>query len=394
MARQGGLGQAQFLALIDQRRALQGDQQGEQCLGQFRRSVCAAEPAEGARHVVIGEADGRPVVGVGLQRRIVIPHEAALQTSRQQHHKGVARVQALAGRGIGAATFLLLREFAEHETALESVHPPADQVQRGDVLRQVRVAQVALQIAGVAPVIAAPLFGRHGWIVSEVRVMEIGPRHIQAKAIDPTRQPRVQHSQRRLAGVWITPVQLGLLAQKLVVVVLAARRLIGPGRATEHAQPVVGRGAVGLRIGPDIPVGLGSLQAAAQALHEPRMHIGGVAEHLVHHHLQAPRVGRVQQALEALEGPIVRVDTLIVRSVIAPVPVRRRMDRRQPDAVDAQGRNVVQLGQHPGQIAMPIAIAVEEAADVDVVENRALPPGGRHRSLQGSLRQREGILAT
>ena len=56
----GRLRQAQLLALVDQRRALQAEQQGEQQLGQLRRGVLAAEAADRAGHVVVGKAmDGQ-----------------------------------------------------------------------------------------------------------------------------------------------------------------------------------------------------------------------------------------------------------------------------------------------------------------------------------------------
>ena len=69
----------------------------------------------------------------------------------------------------------------------------------------------------------------------------------------------------------VQPVQLGLLAQEFVVVILPPRRLIGPGRAAEHRQPVVGHRAVVLRIGPDIPVLLCRIAVAAGG--EPGMFV-------------------------------------------------------------------------------------------------------------------------
>ena len=48
--------------------------------------------------------------------------------------------------------------------------------------------------------------------------------------------------------------------------------------------------------------------------------------------------------------------------------------RRQPDGVDVEAGDVIEPGEHAGQIADTIVVAVEETAWVDLVDDAAAPP--------------------
>ena len=98
------------------------------------------------------------------------------------------------------------------------------------------------------------------------------------------------------------------------------------------------------------------------------MLVGGVGQHLVEHDLQAPGVGGVEQPLEIRQRAVVGLHALVVGDIVAPVAVGRGMDRREPDPVDAEALDVVELGLDAGQVALAVAVGVEEAADIDVVD--------------------------
>ena len=72
-----------------------------------------------------------------------------------------------------------------------------------------------------------------------------------------------------------------------------------------------------------------------------------------------------------------RIDRRVVRDVVAEVEARRGVDRREPDRVDPERLEVVEMGRDPGQVADPVAVAVGEAARVDLVDDAAPPPVGR-----------------
>ena len=78
----------------------------------------------------------------------------------------------------------------------------------------------------------------------------------------------------------------------------------------------------------------------------------------------------------------------VVADVVAAVAQRRGEERRQPEAVDAEPLQVVELVGQAAQVAGAVAVAVVEAADEHLVEDRALVPvrvgaGRRQRGAAG-----------
>jgi hypothetical protein len=108
--------------------------------------------------------------------------------------------------------------------------------------------------------------------------------------------------------------------------------------------------------------------------------VGGVVDDEVHDELHAALVDGAEQGVEVGERAERRVDALVVGDVVARVVLRRGVHRREPDHVDAELGEVVQARRDPGQVADPVAVGVGEAAGVDLVDDRGLPPrlGGRH----------------
>ena len=231
-----------------------------------------------------------------------------------------------------------------------------------------------------------------GRIVRQRCVVQIGIGDVQSKSVRAARQPMFQHVERSPARASIAPVQLGLLAQEFVMVMLAARRLIRPGRSAERRQPVVRRRSVGA---------CGSAQTyqsdfapPAPAIGEPGMFVRRVAENFVDDDSSARAHARpFKQRVEIGQRAVVGMNAFIVRDVIAPVAVGRGMDRRQPDRIDAQLRDVIELGDQAGEIALPVAIAVAEAADIDLIDRRpratrASRPSHLARALRSTLQTR------
>src|SRR5256714_13487975 len=85
-------------------------------------------------------------------------------------------------------------------------------------------------------------------------------------------------------------------------------------------------------------------------------------------------MGRVDEVVDVVDVPVVRVDREEVRDVVAAVAQRRVVEGQQPDAVDAQPLEVVELLDQAAEVTGAIAVAVEEAADVDLVEDGRLEP--------------------
>ena len=100
----------------------------------------------------------------------------------------------------------------------------------------------------------------------------------------------------------------------------------------------------------------------------------GVVHDEVGDHAHPALVRLLDERLEVVDRPVVRVDREEVGDVVAAVAQRRRVHRQQPDAVDAEPLQVVELVDQPAEVAGAVVVAVEEPADVDLVEDRGLEP--------------------
>ena len=132
-------------------------------------------------------------------------------------------------------------------------------------------------------------------------------------------------------------------------------------------------GGVSLAVAPDVELAIRAV-AILRGL-EPRVLGRGVVEHHVHHDADAAPVGGGDQLLEVRHGAVSRIDGAVVRHVIAVVHLRRYVDRRQPDGVDAQLLQIVQPPRHAGQIAVAVAGAVLKTLRINLVDDAVLPPG-------------------
>src|SRR4029078_11162492 len=90
-------------------------------------------------------------------------------------------------------------------------------------------------------------------------------------------------------------------------------------------------------------------------------------------------------------GYIVR----LVADVLAGAVWRRGVDRREPDDVHAEPGEVVDPAHDPAQVTDAVAVAVGEAAGIDLVDHRGTPPrrvGHRHSCRSGDGVSRTGPL--
>jgi len=100
----------------------------------------------------------------------------------------------------------------------------------------------------------------------------------------------------------------------------------------------------------------------------------------VEDHAQPEIVRLADELVRLLDRPEQRVHAAVVGDVVAAVRHRRRVPGRDPDRVSAQVAQVRQPRPDAGDVADAVAVAVGEAADVDLVDDGAAPPGiGRGR---------------
>ena len=169
---------------------------------------------------------------------------------------------------------------------------------------------------------------------------------VEAEAAHPALEPEADDVFERLVDLGIVPVEVGLLDIKLVVVVLAGLGVPLPRRVAEVRLPVVRRLALvgrrlALAIVPHVPVAV-RIGARRARLKEPLVLVGSVVHHHVHHHADVALVGLGNQVVKVGHGAVLRIDVPVVGDVVAEVNLRRGIDGREPDGVDAQFLQVVE----------------------------------------------------
>jgi hypothetical protein len=211
--------------------------------------------------------------------------------------------------------------------------------------------------------------------VGQGGVLEEARGHVDAEAVDAPVQPEAQHPVELGADLGVAPVPVGLLGGEHVQVPLAVADP-GPRGAAEHGVPVVGRlGALGATAVGEVEAGAGRAAGLGrQRLAEPRVLAGAVVGHDVEQHPDAEPPGVRHQQVELGEVAEERVDVAVVGHVVAVVVLRRGIEGAQPDPVDAQLLQVRQPRPDPGEIADAVAGAVQEAADVHLIDHRVTPP--------------------
>ncbi len=210
-------------------------------------------------------------------------------------------------------------------------------------------------------------------VVAQLRVLHHHRRHIDPKAVHATVKPEARHVEHRVSDLGVPPVQVRLLGKEGVEVVLRARLVPGPGRAGEHADPVVRQAAIRLWVTPHVPVGL-RVVARRSRFGEPRVSIAGVIRDVVDEDSNVPLVRGGHQSIEVGERAEDGIHVRVIGHVVAEVGHRRGIEGRDPDGVDTQPGEVVQPLADPVEVARAVAVRVREASRVDLVDDCALPP--------------------
>ena len=210
--------------------------------------------------------------------------------------------------------------------------------------------------------------------VRAVALVEVG-HGVEAKPVQPGLEPEAQHVEHRLADLGVVVVEVGLVMKEAMPVVLPGLVVPGPVRRLGVDEDDPRLGVQGRVVGPDVPVALGVVGARARLL-KPL----AVARRVVHDEVgddaDAALVRGVDERADVVHRPVVLVDAVEVGDVIAAVAHRRRVHRQQPDHVDPEPLQVVELLGQAAEVAVAVTGAVEEAPQVDLIKERRLEPQG------------------
>ena len=217
--------------------------------------------------------------------------------------------------------------------------------------------------------------------VRAVALEQVG-HGVEPEAVDAQVQPEAQDVDHRLLHGLAVVVEVGLVGEEAVPEELAAHPVVGPVRrlGVDEDDPRLGVARVVVR--PDVEVAVGAVRVAARLL-EPGVLVAGVVHDEVGDHADAALVRLVEQHDEVVDGAELGQHGPEVADVVAAVTQRRVVERRQPDAVDAQPLDVVELLGEPADVAGAVAVRVGERADQHLVEHRPLEPVVVHAQRAG-----------
>ena len=189
-----------------------------------------------------------------------------------------------------------------------------------------------------------------------VALEEIG-HGVETEAVETEVEPEAHDVEHGLHHFGVLVVEVGLVGEEAVPVVLLPGRLprpVGRLHVDEHDACV---GPPLVVVVPDVPVGLGVV-GRRPGFDEPRMLVARVVHDQVGDHPYAAPVGVVEKGHQVVEGTQIGVDGEEVADVVAAVAHGRRVVGQEPQAVDPQPLEIVELGPQPGQMSpIPSSLA-------------------------------------
>ena len=201
---------------------------------------------------------------------------------------------------------------------------------------------------------------------------EVGHR-VHPEPVHPDLEPEAHHLPDLLAHRRVVEVEVGLVREEAVPVVGLGDGVPGPVRHLGVAEDDPHAAVAVVRVAPDVVVALRAVGRGAGLL-EPGVLVGGVVDHELGDHLEAPRVGAREKGAEVGERAELGVDGAVVGDVVPVVAEGRRVHGQQPDAVDAEVLQVVQPGHEAREVPHAVPVGVGVGLDVQLVEDRVLVP--------------------
>ena len=207
---------------------------------------------------------------------------------------------------------------------------------------------------------------------------------VEAEPVHAHVEPEAHGAEYRLQHLRVREVEIGLVAEEAVPVVALRELVPGPVRGLGVGEDDAGAGVALRVVAPDVVVVLvRAARRAARGL-EPGVLVGGVVDDKLGDDPQAEAVRLAHEVPEVAARAVLRMDVVVVGNVVAVVLERRRIERHQPDGVDAEVFDVVELRGEPAEVADAVVVGVEERLDVQLVDDRVLVPervggGGRLR---------------
>ena len=205
-------------------------------------------------------------------------------------------------------------------------------------------------------------------------------RDVHAEAVGPALHPETQNAFEQFVNLGVFPVPIGLRRIEDVEVPLAGLavglRDASPGAAVENRLPVVRRkfAVFALAVAEHVHIAFGRAGLCRKGHLEQLVLIARVVRNDVDDHFDAELVCAGDEVVGVADRAETWINVGVVRNVVAAVLLRGRVERGEPQRIDAQVLEVVELGGDAGQVAHAVTVCVSERARIHLINNGVAPP--------------------
>ena len=190
-------------------------------------------------------------------------------------------------------------------------------------------------------------------VVGALALDQVG-HGVEPQPVDAEFEPEAHHAQHRLEHLRIVEIEVGLVRVEAVPVIGAGDRIPGPVRALGIEEDDARAGVFLVGVRPDVEIAprrsrLGAWRARWNqgCWSEVWLITSSVMTRM-------PRaMRRANEMAEVGHRAVVGMHVAIVADVVAVIEPRRGIERQQPDRVDAEIGDVVELGDQAGKSPMP-----------------------------------------
>ena len=250
------IGQAELFALIKADAARQAGEQREHKFREALRLLAARIPARGDTvDIVIAEPPAKPARAI--QHGGFLDRAADHRGAEGRFHDAerIGHMQfGIAGQiGDTAQRPDLARHLADRDAIRKAIGEAADAAHQRLAGRLAHIVDMALQPERIPRRRRRRRIRR---IVAQRVIVQHEIDGIETETVNAALQPEFGVGEMRFQHALIRQIELGLIRQEMVQIILPPRRLPFPCRAAERRKPIIGRPAIGARIGPDEPIRL------------------------------------------------------------------------------------------------------------------------------------------
>ena len=172
--------------------------------------------------------------------------------------------------------------------------------------------------------------------------VQIGNR-VKAERVDAEVQPEFENFEQRFVNCRIVEIQIRLMRIEAMPVIRFGDGVPGPIGRFEILEDDARVLVLLRRIAPDVVLTPWRSRLRATRLLKPRMCIARVIDHQLGDDANSAQVRLAQQGFEICKRSVIRMDGRVIRDVITVVAQRRRVKRQQPQHVDTEVLQVVEL---------------------------------------------------